>query len=321
VDRIPILSISYGLSAAAVGETFPWVFPFPLTYWDGASIMLKYIGGYDLSGLKGKKIVLLHLDHPYGKEPIPLFKELSGKYGYKFISIPVGLKEMQNQSAQWLQIRREKPDYVLMWGWGAMNAGAINEAVKTRFNMERFIGIWWSGHDDDLMVAGKKSKGYKALSWNIPGNYPVIDDIKKHVINKGLSKVKNNDSIYRNFYTRGVLMTMLQAEAIRTAQKHFNTSKVNADQVRWGLENLNITQARLDELGMKGMTNPIKTSCSDHSGHHSALVLQWDGEKFSPITDFISPMKNIVRPMLEKAADKYAKSNAPWPGRDNIPCN
>ena len=160
VDRIPVLSTAYGLSAAADGNTFPWVFNFPATYWDGASIILKYIGGYDMRGLKGKKLVLLHLDHPYGKEPIPLFKDLSKVYGYEFIPIPVGLKEMQNQSAQWLQIRREKPDYVMMWGWGAMNPGAINEAVKTRFDMNRFIGIWWSGHDDDLMVAGQKAKGY-----------------------------------------------------------------------------------------------------------------------------------------------------------------
>ena len=93
----------------------------------------------------------------------PFVQRFIKVYGYEFIPIPVGLKEMQNQSAQWLQIRREKPDYVMMWGWGAMNPGAINEAVKTRFDMNRFIGIWWSGHDDDLMVAGQKAKGYKAL--------------------------------------------------------------------------------------------------------------------------------------------------------------
>ena len=321
VDNIPVFSMAYGLSAAADGNTFPWIFNFPATYWDGASIMLKYIGGYDMSGLNGKKIVLLHLDHPYGKEPIPFFKKLSKEYGYSFISIPVGLKEMQNQSAQWLQIRREKPDYVLMWGWGAMNAGAVKEAVKTRFDMSRFIGIWWSGHDDDLMVAGQKAKGYKALSLNIPGRYPVIDDIEKFVINKGLSKIKNKNIIYRNFYTRGVMISMLNAEAIRTAQKHFKTSKVNAEQVRWGFENLNITQERLAALGMTGMIYPIQTSCSDHNGHHPAWVIQWDGEKFEPITDLITPIKNVVRPMLEEAAKKYAESNAPWPGRNNIPCN
>ncbi len=80
--------------------------------------------------LKGKKIALLHLDHPFGKEPIPLLEQLAATHGFTLLPIPVGLKEMQNQSAQWLQIRRERPDFVLMWGWGAMNAGALTEAVK-----------------------------------------------------------------------------------------------------------------------------------------------------------------------------------------------
>src|ERR1051325_11769647 len=37
VDKIPILSIAYRLSASAAGNTFPWIFNPPATYWDGAS--------------------------------------------------------------------------------------------------------------------------------------------------------------------------------------------------------------------------------------------------------------------------------------------
>ena len=35
VDKIPVLSMAYGLSAAADGNIFPWVFNPPLTYWMG----------------------------------------------------------------------------------------------------------------------------------------------------------------------------------------------------------------------------------------------------------------------------------------------
>ena len=35
VDKIPILSMAYGLSASAQGNDFPWVFNPPDTYWDG----------------------------------------------------------------------------------------------------------------------------------------------------------------------------------------------------------------------------------------------------------------------------------------------
>ena len=44
IDKIPILSMAYGLSASAIGDTFPWVFNPPLTYWDGASVFIKYAG-------------------------------------------------------------------------------------------------------------------------------------------------------------------------------------------------------------------------------------------------------------------------------------
>ena len=36
VDKIPVLSMAYGLSASAVGNDFPWIFNPPATYWDGA---------------------------------------------------------------------------------------------------------------------------------------------------------------------------------------------------------------------------------------------------------------------------------------------
>ena len=80
VDKIPILSMAYGLSAAADGNVFPWVFNPPLTYWDGASVFIKHIadveGGTDK--LRGKKIGLLYLDAPYGKEPTSIKAYMDG---------------------------------------------------------------------------------------------------------------------------------------------------------------------------------------------------------------------------------------------------
>ena len=85
VDKIPILSMAYGLSASADGNTFPWIFNPPATYWDGASVFVKHVaeveGGFDK--LKGKKLGLLHLDAPYGREPIPLLEHLAKDYGFE----------------------------------------------------------------------------------------------------------------------------------------------------------------------------------------------------------------------------------------------
>ncbi len=310
VDQIPILANGYGFSPMADGKTFQWAFNAPAGYWDAASMLVSYLDGQ--GGLEGKKVAFLHLDHPYGKEPIPLFEKKAAEMGFEFLPIPVGLKEMQNQSAQWLQIRRERPDYVLMWGWGAMNAGAITEAVKTKFPMENFIGVWWSGHDADLDLVGEAGKGYKSISWSFPNpDAGVMADIKTHVVDTGKT-LSNPDEMAGVFYGRGVVMSMILAEAIRGAQAEFGATVVTPEQVRWGLENLNITEDRLAELGMTGMVPPFSTSCANHTGHSGAWILEWDGEKFVKASDHLMADTEDYADLIKASAAEYAEANAPW---------
>jgi branched-chain amino acid transport system substrate-binding protein len=313
VDQRPILAPGYGFSPMSDGKTFQWAFNPPSSYWDGASMLLNFVSGGNLESLKGKKIVLLHLDHPYGKEPIPLLEALAAKNGFTFLPIPVGLKEMQNQSAQWLQIRRENPDYVFMWGWGAMNAGAVNEAVKTKFPMDKFFGIWWSSNDGDMASAGEGAKGYRAISWSVPVNdAPVMADIKKYVADAGKSDTPADQAGWV-FYQRGLSISMFLVEAIKAAQANFNTKVVNAEQVRWGLENLKIDDAKLAELGMTGMVVPFSTSCSNHTGHGGGWVIEWDGAKFNKVSDHIMPDRGAIEPLEVAKAKEYADANQPWP--------
>jgi branched-chain amino acid transport system substrate-binding protein len=313
VDKVPILAPGYGFSPMADGKVFQWAFNPPASYWDGASMILKNISDGNLENLKGKKIVLLHLDAPYGKEPIPLLHAYAEKYGFTLLPIPVGLKEMQNQSAQWLQIRRERPDFVLMWGWGAMNAGALSEAAKTKFPMDKFVGIWWSGSDADLKTIGEAGKGYRSISWSFPvSDSKVMKDIKQLVVEAGNSLLPREEFDYV-FYQRGVVISMFVVEGIKAAQKHFDTKVVNAEQLRWGLENLKLDEAYLKEIGMAGMVPPFSTSCGNHSGHSGGWMLQWDGAKFVKVSDLLEADQAMIEPLVLEGAKKYAESNAPWP--------
>jgi len=224
IDKIPLHSMGYGLSAAADGSVFPWAFNYPSTYWNQASAIVKYIGYQEggMSNLKGKKIGFIFLESGYGREPIPLLEELSKEFGYKMFTIPVAFKESQNQSSHWLKVRKEKPDWMIMWGWGAMNPTAIKEATRIKFNMEKFIGVWWSGGEDNAQPAGKAAKGYKSANFHGTGtDFPAIQDIIKYVYYQGKSQVKDKSKIGENFYLRGVFNSILTAEAIRTAQINF----------------------------------------------------------------------------------------------------
>ena len=316
IDKIPVLAMAYGLSAAAVGDTFPWIFNPPATYWDGASMFINHViateGGADK--LKGKKIGLLHLDAPYGKEPIPFLEAMAKEYGFELKLYPVPADKMQDQSSQWLAIRRDRTDWIYNQGWGAMNPTAVKEAVKNGFKMDRFVNVWWATGDDDARAGEAGAKGLKGLTFHGAGaDFPVIKDIQKHVVDKGLSKA-DKAKVGEHLYNRGVYNSMLIAEAIRTAQQITGKKAVTGEDVRRGLESLNITDARLKEMGMDGFAGPVKLTCKDHSGHNKAFVAQWDGAKWTKASDWLSPDASKVRPLIEAAAKDYAEKNN-WPAR------
>ena len=318
VDKIPLLSMAYGLSASADGNLFPWIFNPPATYWDGASAFVKHVadieGGFDK--LKGKKLGLLHLDAPFGKEPIPLLQSLAADYGFELKLYPVAVAEMQNQASVWLNIRRDRPDWIYLQGFGAMNPTAVKEASKTGYPINRLVGNWWAGNDDDARPTGMDAKGYTSLDVNAVGtNFPAIQDILKSVVDKGKSQVTSKDRVGENFYNRAVWNSVIMAEAIRTAQKLTNKKQVTGEDVRRGFESLDISTARMKEIGLAGFASPIKLSCSDHNGHSGISLVEWDGTKWQTIVPSIQPIKDKVLPLIDSAAQDYVKANAGWPKR------
>jgi branched-chain amino acid transport system substrate-binding protein len=317
VDHIPVLSMAYGLSASAVGKDFPWIFNPPSTYWDGLSIIFRYIGGKEggLDKLKGKTIGYIFFDGGYGREPLPLLHALAKDYGFEVKEYPVPPAQMQNQSSLWLSVRRDKPDYMIMWGWGAMNPTAVQEAAKTGYPLDHFIGIWWAGSEDDARPAGPGGKGYLSLNFNAVGaNFPAIQDIVKTVIDKGNSQT-SKDKVGENFYNRGVMNAAVIAEGIRNAQKITGKKDITGDEMRRGLETLNITAARWKAMGFENFAAPMQVTCDDHNGHNSAYMQQWDGTKWVKVSDWIAPMKDKVIPLINSAAEDYVKQNAGWPKR------
>ena len=101
--------------------------------------------------------------------------------------------------------------------------------------------------------AGLDAKGYTSLGLNAVGsNFPVVQDILKYVVDKGKSQITSKDKVGENFYNRAIWNSVLIAEAIRTAQQITGKKLVNGEDVRRGFESLDITPARMKELGMEG---------------------------------------------------------------------
>jgi branched-chain amino acid transport system substrate-binding protein len=309
-DKIPIVSVGYGRTDAADGRVFPYVFPLITTYWSQNTAKIKFMGmkAGGMDKLKGVKIVNLYHDSAYGKETIPVLDAQAKTYGFQVTHVAVP-HPGNEQQAQWLQIRQIQPDWVILRGWGVMNPTAIKAAQRAGYPREKMIGVWWAGAEEDTVPAGDAAKGYIAAGFNVSGtNYPVVQDIMKHVYGKGKGEMDDKSRIGSVYYNRGVVFSIITSEAVRKAQTRFGKGQpMTGEQVRWGLENLSIDDAYLKKLGAAGFMQPLKVSCMDHEGGGAVKFQQWDGKQWKVITDWISSDQKLVRPMIEASAAQYAK--------------
>src|SRR2546429_4110669 len=287
-DRIPVISLGYGRTDAADGRVFPYIFPLITTYWSQNTAKIKFIGMKEggMDKLQGKKIVNIYHDSAYGKETIPVLDVQAKKYGFQVTHIAVP-HPGNEQQAQWLQIRQIKPDWVILRGWGVMNPTALKAAAKIGFPRTKIVGVWWSGAEEDVIPAGDAAKGYIAAAFNVSGNnYPVVKEIEKFVYAKGKGEIEDKSRLGSILYQPGVGVCIISTEAIRTAQEHYGKGKpMTGRPIRWGLENLNIDDKKLKQLGATGFMQALKVSCMDHEGGGSVKFLQWDGAKWNTITD------------------------------------
>lgn len=309
-DGIPLHTMGYGRTSAANGEVFSHVFNYPANYWNGASAAVNHLLEVNNGDLKGKKIALVYHNSAYGKEPIRTLEELSAKHGFELTLLPVD-HPGQEQKSQWLQIRRERPDNVIMWGWGVMNQVAIQEAANIRFPMENFIGVWWSGAEFDVEPAGAKANGYKALTFTGLGmDYPVYDDLKKYVLDAGKA-AGAGDQLGAVQYNRGLYAAMLASEAAKTAQQIHGTGDITAAMMRDGMEALEMTNAKMEALGMSGFGPEFSVSCENHGGPGLVGVVQWDAsaKTWNAISDFMPTDGEVIGKLIEEDSAAYAAEN------------
>ncbi|MCW2306058.1 ABC transporter substrate-binding protein [Rhodobium gokarnense] len=307
-DKVPIHSMGYGRTSAANGKVFEYIFNYPGTYWDAASIIVKYIMSEEGGDISGKKIALVYHNSAYGKEPIRTLEKLSEKHGFSLTLLPVD-HPGQEQKATWLQVRRDRPDYVVMWGWGVMNQVAIKEAASIRFPMDHFIGVWWSASENDVLPAGDGADGYKAITFHGVGDdFPIYADLKKFVYDAGKA-AGDGTNAGTVLYNRGMVAAMWAVEAARKAMEIHDTKEITPEMMRDGMEALDVDEARLEELGLPGFTVPVKVSCANHGGPGLGAIQQWDAKakKWSLITDYIPADREVVDPLIEEDSAAYAK--------------
>ncbi len=317
-DRIPLIDPAGGRTESTDGTVFPYAFPLLFNYYSQASTGINYIaqreGGLDK--LKGKKIVTVYHDSPYGRETQPAVALLAQRYGFENIQIPVA-DPGNEQSPQWRRVREAKPDWVFVRTWGVSTPVAIRTAQRFGIPADRLIGDVWAGSEADVIPAGAAAKGYQALA-PYPGgaDFEIHRRLKKNIIDTGksdLRDVKNFGSVYYNI---GLVNAALAVEALRTGHRKFGNRPLNGEEGRWAFEHLVIDDARLQQIGFKGLLQTLSITPKDHEGGGAARIQQWDGSRWVLKTDWIQADRNQLRPLIEAKSAAYAqeKSLAPRQG-------
>jgi branched-chain amino acid transport system substrate-binding protein len=309
-DKIPIVSMGYGRTDASDGRVFPYVFPIITNYWSQSTAKILFIAKFSggVHKLQGKKIVHLYHGSAYGKETIPVLDLQAKKYGFQVTHIEVPHPGSEQQ-AQWDKIKELKPDWVILRGWGVMNPTALTTAKKVGFPASRIVGVWWSGGEEDVRPAGDAARGLVTAAFHLSGTeFPVIKDILRHVYGGGKKgAVDDTKRIGTTLYNRGVIQGIVTAEAIRTAQLKYGKRQLTGEELRWGLENLNLSDNRINQLGAFTFMQSLKLSCMDHEGGGAVKFQKWLGNEWVAMTGWLPSDQSLVRPLIEESAAKYAK--------------
>ncbi len=313
-DKMPIIAVNHGKTAGQRGDIFPYYFMPGINTYDEHSIMVHFIGDVLEGGrdnLKGKKIAMLYHGSPYGREAIDFMDSMCEKHGCTHHPLEVPHPGNEQQS-QWLNIRKLKPDYVLLRGWGVMNPVAMQTAVRTGYPVSRLIGNIWSNSDEDVIPAGKAADGYQAITTHPAGtDFPVVQEIIKTVYGAGNGDLQDKSRLGSVYWNLGVLAGVVHTEALRIAQARFGNRPLTSPEARWGFENLKLSADRIAELGATGLVPELNLTCLDHVGGHLAKFQQWDAgaRQWNIVSDWIEGDVPLSQAIIDAGAEQYAADN------------
>lgn len=318
-DRLPVVSVNHGPVESRRGDVFPYQFPLGAGALDFAHAAILHMGARlgGMEKLKGSTIVTLHHGSPYGRAANEFLDSLGEHYGFRHEAIEVP-HPGNEQGSQWLRIRKLKPAFVYLRGWGLMNPAAIQTAVRTGYQVANLIGAEWSNSEEDVIPAGRAAHGYQAAVTHRAGaDFPLAQEIIEKLYNRGKGDLDDRNRIGSTYWNLGVWAAAMSAEAVRIAQERFGKELTGA-MVRWGFENLDLSDEETEEIGFSDVAPAIRVTCMNHAAVHRVRFQEWDAEerKWTVVSDWIDSDSDFARRIAEANAMEYVREHPEFPQRD-----
>ncbi|HZT88636.1 MAG TPA: ABC transporter substrate-binding protein [Stellaceae bacterium] len=287
-DHIPTTSPGFGISAAADGTRYPYLFPIAATYWSQGAAAVQFAKDKLGGSLKGKKIAYVYYDNPAGKEPMVILNQLQKDEGFELRTFAVPPPGVE-LGAQILDIsQRYKPDFVIAHLFGRSPSVLIKGLKGAGYPLSHVVGLVWASAEDDIKAAGGwgVAEGYNTMQFAGAGDdYPVRHEIEAMYKKDG----KDPPPTMANtvIYNRGLLQAAVQVEAIRNALKLSGGKMPTHEQVKQGLE-------QIHDFTLGGLVPPLQITATDHEGGGWVRIFTAKGGKFVPATDWIHPYRQVV---------------------------
>jgi branched-chain amino acid transport system substrate-binding protein len=295
-DKIPTTSPGFGISAAADGTRYPYLFPIAATYWSQGAAAVQFVKDKLGGNLKGKKIAYIFYDNPAGHEPLPIIEELQKREGFDlrtFAVPPPGVEV----GAQVLDItQRYRPDFIIAHLFGRSPSSAIKALKGAGYPLSKVVGLVWASSEADIQAAGGfgAAEGYHAMQFAGAGDdYPVRKQIKDMYKKEGKEPIKlmDENTVY---YNRGLLQAAVHVEAIRNALKANGGKQPTGDDIKKGLE-------AIRGFSLGGLVPPLEITATDHEGGGWVQVFDVKGGKFVKDTDWMRAYRDVVDAAVKKA--------------------
>lgn len=293
-DKVVMITPLHGRGDASNGEAFPFIFPTMATYWSQATVLVKYLK--DHGGLEGKRIALVHIDSPFGKEPIPVLKDLAAeeKFELKTFAYPSPGNE---QSAIWSEVRRYRPDSILIWGAGGGQTVSVREAIRNGIPAESIYSVVWLAETDAKNVGASTMKGVKRFEAVSTGtDSPILQRIKTKVADAGLGS-GDAANVGTSYYNIGVATMAIAVEAAKQALET-SDEPLTGERLKAGFE-------KIKDFNAEGLMPAITITATDHQGGGAGRVSEWNGEKWTPVSEWGAASQELVKKEIDKGAAAF----------------
>ena len=295
-DKRIVITPVHGRGDASDGTVFPYIFPMMATYWAQAANLVEYMKTSE-GGIEGKKIAIVHIDSPFGREPLPILTALAEQEGFEFKSFPYA-SPGNEQSAAWSEVRRYRPDFVMIWGAGGGQAVSVRTAIQNGIAPEQIHSVIWLAETDAANV-GPQMKGVKRFEATASGtDHPIIQRIQEKVIATGKG-AGDQANVGTSYYNLGVATMATAVEAARLAAE--GGQPVTGESLKAGFE-------KIAGYDAEGLMPAVTITAEDHQGGGAGRVSEWDGEKWVPVSDWQAAYPDLIRKTIVESAAHYKES-------------